>query len=544
MKEGAVKKVRETPGKPGVYLFRDLSGTIIYIGKARNLKNRLMAYTRYSDGQDPRLRNLANNISDLEVVITNNEIEALLLESTLIKKHKPRYNILLKDDKSFPYIRIDPGHRWPGLSITRKPVNDGAKYFGPYTSARSLKLTVSILNRIFKLRKCSDNVFKTAKRPCLNYQIGNCLSPCSGKIKHKNYLGIVDAVIKVLNGDIDVVVHELEREMLMASDNQDYEEAARIREAMKSLDVLARQQFVVFTGYEKDVDFITIGSNRDSDIINVLYIRRGRLSGQINLAAGGGADKGELLQRFLVDHYRKNMVPDVIHVPLSVEDLSVEKFLTSIKGSSGVSLCHDPGGKWAELGKMAEKNIRAYMHGIDREGRDWQILSSHLAELLGLKSISLVECYDMSNISGKFQAGAKIAYEKGKFNKSLYRKYKIRGNYRGDDPAMMREVLKRRFSGTEAGIIPDLVLIDGGRTQLKSAYDTAVSLHLELNLVSIAKDKELARGLSKDRIYVVRHRGVIERMDVNDKILNFFKMLRDEAHRFVITYHRKLRDKV
>ena len=543
MEEKVKELIKAAPMSPGVYIFKNSEGLVIYVGKARKLRDRLKSYVQYLRSDDPKLRVLGSNIRDLELIRTNNELEALILESNLIKKHKPRYNIQLKDDKAYPYIKINMKKEWPMLEIVRRFSDDGALYFGPYLSATGLRSLINVINKAFPLRKCSDNTLKTAKRPCLNYQIHTCLAPCQGYIKKDDYMGIVRGVVAVLKGKTAFVIEELEKEMLLASDNLDFEEAARIRERIKILGYLYSKQSVVMPDDVRDIDVISCKDLDDSYAFNILLIRGGMLLGQTNIVVQGQGTDEEALNRLLVDYYSKNMVPDLVGLPSDIYDEAVVDFIKNMSGNKKVTITKRMSPEIRRIRRIGEGSLEEYIKTLNIKKGRWDKVSLELTRLLGVgrSSIRTIECYDMSNISGKFAVGAKVFFTDGSPVKNNYRKYKMRGDYRGDDLKAMQEVFSRRLKRVQGEPLPDLIILDGGRTQLNAVNSTMIANGFKDHcMISIAKDKETSKGLSKDKIYSILD-GEIVTFKPSNELLNFIKMIRDEAHRFVIKYHRDLR---
>ena len=533
--------IKEAPLAPGVYVFKNSDGIVIYVGKAKNLRNRLKNYV--SKDADTKLRALQDHMASLEVIRTASEVEALILESNLVKKYKPRYNIQLKDDKAYPYIKINTKREWPRLEFVRRVSSDGALYFGPYTSSRVLKELMSVLNKAFPLRKCSDTVFKVAKRPCLNYEIGRCSAPCGGLIKRDEYQGILDGVISVLKGKTKSVINALEKEMLMASDSLNFEEAAKARERVKALTSLAEGQAVVIPGDDRDIDVISAAQTSGLTAFNIMFIRKGALIGQANFAVESD-NVVEAAIRFIVDYYMRNMVPDEILFPFIIDDASIIDLIKQ-RAFKKVKILSRPPRELKKIKSVGEQNLEFYMKNYSGQGSKWKVISDELSKLLGASTPVLsVECFDMSNISGTGCVGAKVRFDAGTPSKDNYRKYKIKGDFKGDDLKMMREVLSRRVKRIDEDPLSDLVLIDGGRTQLHTVHSVFADNGLKkYNLCSIAKDKAVSRGLSNDKIYYIDVDGLVTRLNVSQTLLNFLKQVRDEAHRFVIKYHRELREK-
>jgi len=533
--------IKQAPNAPGVYVFKNTDGIVIYVGKAKDLRNRLKNYQ--TKDADIKLRALQEHMSLLELIRTATEVEALILEANLIKKYKPRYNVLLKDDKAYPYIKLNMHKDWPRLEFVRRVSPDGALYFGPYTSSRALKGLLVVLNKAFPLRKCSDTVFKISKRPCLNYEIGRCLAPCCGLIDKKNYQGILDGVISVLKGETNTVIKALEKEMFYASDSLNFEEAAKARERIKALKNLSEGQSVVIPGDDRDIDVISSTQKDNLIVFNIMFIRKGAFIGQANFALES-EDKVEAATRFMVDYYMRNMVPDQILLPFSIEDEALFELIKN-RSTKKVKILNRASKELRKIRSIGEQNLDLYARNISTYDSKWKAISVELSKLLEISAnISSVECYDMSNISGTGCVGAKVYFGNGKPLKDFYRKYTIQGNFRGDDLKMMQEVLSRRLKKVEDEPLADLVLIDGGKTQLRAVHSVFLDESIKkYNLCSIAKDKTLSKGLSQDKIYHIDAYGVISRLDVSNDLLNFLKQVRNEVHRFVITFHRQVRQK-
>lgn len=545
MEDRIKEQIKDIPQSPGVYIFKNAEGIVIYVGKAIKLRDRLKHYGQSSNSSDPKLRVLVSNIYELEIIRTNNELEALILESNLVKKYKPRYNIQLKDDKAYPYIKIDLKKEWPMLEIVRRFTNDGAVYFGPYVSARGLRSLISVINKVFPLRKCSDSILRSAKRPCLNYQIHTCMAPCQGYIEKKDYKGLVEGALNVLKGKIFSVIEDLEKEMLLASDNLDFEEAARIRERIKVLDVLYSRQSVVISGDTRNIDVITFKKTENIHVFNMLLIRNGLLLGQTNVVVDGNGTDEEAMNRFIVEHYSKNILPDLISLPFEIKDTAVIGLIKTLSADKKIQLSSRSSSEIKRVRKIGEGNLDEYIRMMNTKRSRWANSSSELCKLLGVpeSSISTIECYDMSNTSGQFAVGAKVFFLDGVPAKDSYRKYKIKGDYRGDDLKTMQEVFLRRIEKIEEEPLPDLIILDGGKTQLNAVAGILRALSLKsYRLISIAKDRSTSKGLSIDKLYYLDGEEM-STLEPSKALLNFIKMIRDEAHRFVINYHRQLRQK-
>ncbi len=534
--------LKTAPDAPGVYMFKHANGAVIYVGKAKSIKNRMKSYLNPDDADGPKLRVLVANISDVEFVRTSTEFEALVLESSLIKKYKPRYNILLKDDKTFPYIKINKKLEWPRVQIVRRVTDDGAMYFGPYTSSRFLNNIIATINMVFPFRKCADGVFRSAKRPCINYEIKQCLAPCCGLIGKKEYDGVIDGVVSVLKGKIKDVIETLEKEMLLASDNLEFEFASQLLDRINSLKILRDSQSVVLSS-KKDIDVISVSKDGDNFAFNILLVRDGMLLGQSNILIKGPYEEEEALRRLLIDHYIKNIIPSTIVVPIELKDASIVEFLSSnYKGKDKLVVTHKSLKDIRGLRSIGLKNLEDKLKSVSLKQERSNVVMGFLSKALSVDGkLSTIECYDMSNISGKYAVGVKVVFEEGSPKKSLYRKYKIRGDFKGDDLKMMKEVMQRRLKHLDSEPLSDVILIDGGRTQL-NAVNEVFNLfpNSTPTIISIAKDKTKSKGLSVDKIYFLNDKKFIE-LDLSPEHLNFLKMIRDETHRFAISYHRNLR---
>lgn len=540
MNPKVIEQIKTAPKSSGVYVFKDNEAIVIYVGKANNLNNRLKSYLQ--KGEDSKGIALRDNISSLELVTTSNSIQALILEANLIKKYRPKYNVLLKDDKAFQYIRINKKEAWPRLELTRRVTKDGASYFGPYTSSRELKYLLGVLNRTFPLRKCKNAVFKVAKRPCINYQMGLCLAPCSKELDKSTYLTVLDFVEAVLKGNIEPVINGLEKEMLMASDSLDFERATNIRESIKSLVALKEKRAVIITK-NIDVDLISYLNGSYGSSFAISFVRRGLFSGQANFIFAD-ANKEEALRRLLIDHYLKNFIPDEIYLPFQID---YEELLDLVKTRSEkkVKLKLELTKDLKKLNILALRNLELYAESYSKEAKLTDSSLEELRTAIGAtESLSSIECYDMSNISGTNAVGAKLAFQGAKPIKDAYRKYKIKGSFKGDDLKMIYEVLSRRIKDVNSDPLADIVLIDGGKTQLKVAYQVFKNLGVYPKvLCSIAKDKTRSKTLSLDKIYHIDSEGLIFKLTLSLSSLQLLKQVRDKTHDFVIRFHRITRSK-
>jgi len=518
------------PENPGVYLFLDKEGNPIYIGKAKNLKKRIKQYFRKDTGL--KGSTIIRKAVEVKYIITDSEIEALLLEDTLIKKHKPRYNINLKDDKKYPYIKVSTEEEFPRVFLTRKIVKGKGVYFGPYTSAKSVRRTLRLLQKLFPLRTCRYK--KLPDKECLDYHIGRCPAPCTGRISREKYNENVQKVISFLKGRTEELEKELEREMWRASEGQEFEKAAVLRDRLFALRNLKSSQNVIFPD-KRDLDIINIAGDRGFWIIAVLQIRMGRMFGKETFAINDPLQEGEasVLEYFLIRYYRElDFIPPVVYVPEEFEGMKrVEKAL-------GVTLKKPVRGKEKRLLLMTKKNA-----GVELEGYRLKVKRSIPGSLLELqRHLKLknppkrIEGFDISNISGRYAVGSCVVFVNGRPLKGEYRRFRIKSIKGIDDYRMMGEVISRRILRIlkEGKQPPDLILVDGGKGQLNVAMSVVESLGLEgYNVLAIAKRFET--------LYLPN--GSVLQLPPDSPALHLLKHVRDEAHRFAVGYHRRLRGK-
>ena len=518
------------PENPGVYLFLDKEGKPIYIGKAKNLKKRIKQYFRKDAGL--KGSTIIRKAVEVKYIITDSEIEALLLEDTLIKKHKPRYNINLKDDKKYPYIKVSTEEEFPRVFLTRKIVQGKGVYFGPYTSAKSVRRTLRLLQKLFPLRTCRYK--KLPDKECLDYHIGRCPAPCTGRISREKYNENVQKVISFLQGRTEELEEELEREMWKASEGQEFERAAVLRDRLFALRNLKRSQNVIFPD-KRNLDIINIAGDRGLWIIAVLQIRMGRMFGKETFAINDPLQEGpeSVLEYFLIRYYRDlDFTPPVICIPEEFKGMEkVEKAL-------GVTVKKPVRGKEKRLLLMAKKNA-----GVELEGYRLKVKRSIPGSVLELqRHLKLknppkrIEGFDISNISGRDAVGSCVVFVDGKPLKGEYRRFRIKSIKGIDDYRMMGEVISRRILRIlkEGKTPPDLILVDGGKGQLKVAMNVIESLGLEgYNVLAIAKRFET--------LYMPD--GSVLQLPPDSPAIHLLKHVRDEAHRFAIGYHRKLRRK-
>ena len=535
------KKIENLPNAPGVYLMKNKGGKIIYVGKARELKKRVVSYFRDPDRKDPKTSLLISNITDFDFIVTDTEVEALLTEGTLIKEHRPKYNIDLKDDKNYLCLRIDAkGENFPRFTLVRHIRKDGAIYFGPYTDAKSLRDSLKWLSGIFKIRQCSDHKFKNVTRPCLYYQINQCNGPCCDLITEEEYQKNVDYVIMLLKGRNDDLIKNLSRDMVALADEERFEEAALIRDRIEAINKTIEVQKVVTTdATDRDV----IGTHREGRNIgiSVLFVRNGRLMGSwYGFFKNIIDDDPNALESFIEQYYRgQRYIPDEILLPIEIPDRAIiEEWLASERK---VEIRTPKRGILKDLIVMASKNAETsfVQWKKSKERKDEALLA--IAELLDLpKKPHRMECFDISNIQGTLPVGSMSVFIDGEPEKREYRHFKIKNITTIDDYAMMEEVLKRRFIALTAENAPDLVVIDGGKGHLNIASKAMGSLgHSSIPLVSIAKER--VNSGEPEKIFLPKRKNPIPIRGSSPLFL--VMQLRDEAHRFALEYHRKLRKK-
>ena len=543
---GITDKLSRVSTGPGVYLMKDTAGEVIYIGKARNLKKRLASYFTKPVQPDIKTRVLVKKIVSFDTILTASEKEALILESNLIKRYRPRYNVFLKDDKRYPSIRLDTRHAYPNLKIVRKIKNDGSTYFGPFVSSTSVRQTLKMINKTFKLRKCKDSEFKTRTRPCLNFQMQRCLGPCCNDIDKNVYQEIVKEVSLFLKGKTSDLIRKVKREMISAADNQNYETAAVLRDKIFALEKTVEKQVVVSTDFI-DRDVIGIAGSYELSIITILIVRGGFLLGARNFTFSETlSTHTEIIGAFIRQYYEKEpFIPKEILTPIPLEDSAlIEEYLKKLKGEK-VSIVWPRRGEKAKLLKMADSNadisLKEEMISLSA---DLEMLARLQKKIKTNRLPKRIECFDNSNISGKEPVAGMIVFEKGKSNKSLYRLYKIAKVYKHDDYAYMDEVLRRRFGkGEESKPYPDLLVVDGGKGQLNIAVSVVKDLQIEgtFDIIGIAK-KDEKKGELQDKIYKPGRVNPVNFGKEGDLLL-FLQRVRDEAHRFAVSFHRKRRGK-
>lgn len=542
-------RLNHLPGKPGVYLMKDNSGTIIYIGKASVLRNRVRSYFQKKANLPPKIQRMVSSIDDFEFIITESELEAFLLESNLIKQYQPRFNARLKDGKSYPFIKIDTAEAFPQVYITRKIIEDGSRYFGPYPNAGSVRKTLGLLKKLFPYRSCTKPISGQDERPCLDYHINRCVGPCTGAVDAKGYDEVIQQVILFMEGKTDDVTKEIRENMLYASDNLDFERAANLRDQLTAIEQIHEKQKVINVSGE-NIDVIAGAKHLDQSRIEVFFVRKGSLVGRDQFIMQGTLDESDaqVLSAFIKQFYTQTQyIPSKIIIPEAMPDMeSISAWLSSTK-SSKVKLTVPYRGEKKRLLNMVVENAQRGLEQLKlkqiEEGSTEEALSE-IQEALNLPRLPRrIETYDISNIQGSNSVGSMVVFENGIPNKSDYRRFTIKNVDGIDDYSMMKEVLTRRFkklneiAGNSDSWVktPDLVLIDGGRGHLGAALQVFLELGVkDIPLASIAKQHE--------EIFVPETPEPII-LDRRSQALYLLQRSRDEAHRFAITLHRKRRSK-
>lgn len=512
------------PNKPGVYIMRDNTDTIIYIGKAKSLVKRVKSYFREKLDR-PKTQILMSHFHSLEYIITNSEKEALILEANLIKKHRPRYNIQLKDDKRYPYVKITD-EEYPRLVITRNVTKNGV-YFGPFTDVGSVKRTVKFLKSLFKIRTC-----RNMNGPCLNSQIDLCYAPCDGRISKKQYSEIINKIDLFFQGKYSVIVKNLKKEMLEAADNEEFEKAAVIRDQISSIEEIMEKQFVELANDDLDQDVIAMALNKNEVIVIIMPIRNGKIVGRDDFLMSSSKydSASEVMFVFIQQYYGYNRhVPKQILLEDDIDEKDLlEDWLSDLRGNK-VKIKVPQKGVKLRLVKMAKKNAEIIKH--QKKNMDNSLME--LKKYLKLEKVPhVIEGYDISNISGKFAVGSKVSFKDGKPNKKMYKRFKME-TPGPNDFAMMEELLTRRLKMIDKDPEPDLIVIDGGKGQLGMACGVLEKLNLtHIPIIGLAKEfEEIYLPNSKRPIIIPK----------NNIALHLLQQVRDESHRFAITYHRKLR---
>ena len=549
------EELKKLPGKPGVYLMHDEKDVIIYVGKAISLKNRVRQYFQSSRNKGAKIEQMVTHISRFEYIVTDSELEALVLECNLIKEHRPKYNTMLMDDKTYPFIKVTVNEPFPRVMMARRMKKDKAKYFGPYTSAGAVKDTIELIRKLYHIRSCNRSLPKDIgkERPCLNYHIHQCYAPCQGYISREEYRKSIDEVVRFLNGNYDPILKELEEKMLDASENLEFEKAIEYRELLASVQKIAQKQKITDTAGD-DRDIIAMASEGEDAVVQVFFIRGGRLIGRDHfyLKIAENDTKSEILSSFIKQFYAGTpYIPAELMLPEEIEDQEIiEEWLTT-RREHKVRLRIPKKGTKEKLVELAQKNAQMVLKNDKErlkreEGRTIGAVKE-LEKILGLTGIIRMEAYDISNTNGFDSVGSMVVYEHGKPKRNDYRKFKIKSVQGPDDYASMNEVLTRRFEHglrerqdeSETGgfqAFPDLIMMDGGRGQVNIALEVLEKLNLHIPVCGMVKDdNHRTRGLYFNNVELS--------IDRNSECFRLITRIQDEAHRFAITFHRQLRSK-
>lgn len=553
--------LKNLPDKPGVYLMKNSLGEVIYVGKAKILKNRVKSYFQNSKNHSEKVRVMVKNISEFEYIVTDSEMEALILECNLIKKYSPKYNILLKDDKFYPFIKITVNDDFPRVFVTRNYSKDGSKYFGPYTNGTAVYETINLINKIFPLRTCKLLIKEGGEpvRPCLNYHIKKCFGPCGGYINKEEYGKMIKDVIDILSGKDTTVLKVLQSEMEEASMNLEFEKAADLRDKILAIEAIVEKQ-KIFKTMEGDEDFINIYRDEKDSCVQVFFSRDGKILGREHFIFENTAEDSieEILEEFITSFYGGTAkVPRTIYVPALSNVELVEEYLT-IKRGAKVWIKVPQKGQKREMLEMVKNNAQITLEKFkDKYLRDKEINKIALEELQELLDLEIwpsrIEAYDISNIQGVDSVGSMIVFEEGRSKNSDYRRFRIKTVKGANDYDSMREILTRRFShGLEevkaiqesklqfsAGKFsnfPDLIMMDGGKGQINIALEVLRDLNINIPVCGLVKDdKHATRGIIYNNEELIINRS--------SNLMQLIRRIQDEVHRFAITYHRSLRDK-
>jgi len=541
-----LQQLKALPAKPGVYLFKDKEGKVIYVGKAANLNSRVRSYFGAPSSLSAKIQRLVAKIQDFEFVVTNSEQEALIMECNMIKKYTPRYNVRLKDNKTFPYLKIDINEDWPGVHITRRVQKDGAMYFGPFASAGSVRKTLRLIKKIFPFRSCSKRINGKAKRPCLDYYIRRCLGPCIRAVEKQEYHDVINQVVLFLRGKQELVLRDLNAKMKAAAQQLQFEKAALLRDQINAIEkVIEGQRIAITLQGEKDV--IGLAQNEKQAYVDLFSIRNNKLISQDHFIMEGirGESPGQIMTSFVKQYYAAaSYIPPLVLLQHPVDEPAVLSEWLGQQRGSRVEIQVPQRGAKKKLIDTAAENAAQGLQLTQAKEMKVEVISSGLRELKNRlrlpKMPRRIECYDVSNIQGALAVSSMVVLEKGRPKPAHYRRFRIKTVAGADDYAMIRETLRRRFKrgltseGTWA-IIPDLVLIDGGKGQLNAALEVRRELGLDSTpMASLAKEnEEVFIPGAPQPIYIAK----------DSPALHILQRARDEAHRFAISYHRRLRHK-
>ncbi|MDU5250944.1 MAG: excinuclease ABC subunit UvrC [Clostridium perfringens] len=550
------------PDKPGVYIMKNSLGEVIYVGKAKVLKNRVRQYFQNSKNHSEKVRAMVKNIAEFEYIVTDSEMEALILECNLIKKYSPRYNIALKDDKFYPFIKITTNEDFPRVYVTRNFAKDGNRYFGPYTNGTAVYEVMGLIKKLFPLRTCKKAIVEGGEptRACLNYHINLCKAPCAGYVSKAEYWEMIDEIINILNGTDTSIIKKLKLEMEKAAEELEFEKAAKIRDRILAIELISEKQ-KMFTVKEGDEDFIDLYTDEKDGCAQVFFVREGKVTGREHFMIENISDDPvkEVISSFIASFYGGTaQIPKTIYVPEEIEGQElIEKFLTEKRGSKVWIKVPKKGDK-KNLLDMVRNNAKIMLDQFKEKMVEEKELNksalTELADVLGLDSLpARIEAYDISNIQGVDSVGTMVVFENGKAKNSDYRRFKIKSVKGPNDYESMREILSRRFShGLEEVnkikernleyskgkfcIFPDLIMMDGGKGQVNIALEVLKDFGIEIPVCGLVKDdKHRTRGIIFNNEEILIRRG--------SGLMNLITRVQDEVHRYAITYHRSLRDK-
>jgi len=553
--------IKNLPDKPGVYIMKNDLGEVIYVGKAKILKNRVKSYFTAKKSHSEKVRVMVKNIAEFEYIVTDSEMEALILECNLIKKHSPKYNIALKDDKFYPFIKITTNDDFPRVFVTRKYAKDGSKYFGPYTNGTAVYETINLINRIFPIRTCKIIINENGEqiRPCLNYHIKKCVAPCAGYITKSEYMKMINDIVDILNGKDKNITSLLKADMEEASRNLDFEKAAKIRDKLFAIENIAEKQ-KIFKTMDGDEDFINIYQDEKDSCIQVFFSRDGKISGREDFIFENTANDNisEILEDFITSFYGGTAkIPKDIYLP-EIENVELLEEFLKIKRGSKANIKVPQKGQKKDMLEMVKNNaqitLEKFKDKILTEKEVNKVSLRELQELLELDEPPFrIEAYDISNIQGVDSVGTMIVFEEGKSKNSDYRRFKIKSVKGANDYDSMREILDRRFrhgleeiqkikdrnltfSAGKFSYFPDLIMMDGGKGQINVALEVLDKLNINIPVCGLVKDnKHQTRGIIYNNKELIINRS--------SNLMQMIRRIQDEVHRFAITYHRTLRDK-
>ncbi len=541
------EQLKQLPASPGVYLMKDTEGNILYVGKAANLRNRVRSYFTAGQKLTPKLQRLVNRVNEIDFLVTASEQEALILELNLIKRHRPRYNVSLKDDKTFPYLKIDLNQDWPRVHITRRLEDNEGRYFGPFASAKSVRQTLKVLKGIFPFHSCTRTITGTDTRPCLEYHISRCPGPCIGAVSKEEYAAVIKQVILFLEGKQEAIVRELKNQMKKASASLDFEKAALIRDQIQAVKRVVEGQRIATT-VKGEQDVIAFAQDNDQANVQVFFIRSGKLIGRESFMLRGARSEEprQVMTSFIKQFYNSApYLPPLLLLQHPIEDKAIiEDWLQSKRGAK-VRIQVPRRSNKKQLVEIVAENARRGLEQLKIKQiatpEALELALAEIKEVLELPHLpSRMEGYDISNIQGKAAVGSMVVFDQGKSKPPHYRRFRIKTVAGADDYAMLHEVLKRRFkrSGDASttntwAVLPDLILIDGGKGQLNAAREAMRESGVEsVPIASLAKEKEEIFAPWKTRPIALPH---------SSPGLQLLQRLRDEAHRFAIGYHQRLR---